>query len=76
MLRDTVEAPADTPSSLEENDFGDEAEPASTELQPGDDTLPQAHEPVDNSETKEETASESIFLPIYRQPLTTSPWMD
>ena len=63
MLRDTVEAPTGSPSSLEENDSGDEAEPTSTELQSGDDTLPHADKPVDNLEIKEETASEPIAEP-------------
>jgi hypothetical protein len=42
MLRDTVEAPAETPTSSEENDSGDVAEPTSTELQSEDDALPRS----------------------------------
>ena len=62
MLRDTVDAPATSPSS-DQDDSGDEANATSTELQSEDVTLPQSDKAVDNLTAEEEIASESIAVP-------------
>ena len=67
MLRDTVEAPGETPVSSRDDDSGDKAEPASTELQSGDDTLPHADEPVDNSEPRKKSLPNRSSISNSRQ---------
>jgi hypothetical protein len=73
MLRDTVEAPATSPSS-EENDSGDEANATSTELR-SEDAIPWHNEKaVENSPTEEENRFRIDCQPrVGKQPTTTRP---
>jgi hypothetical protein len=59
MLRDTVEAPTASPSSLEENDSGDEHHTTPNNLQLSEDS-DLTGEPVENLDAKEEIAFESV----------------
>jgi hypothetical protein len=63
MLRDTVEAPAQSPASPEDSDGSDSIQPTSASVQSATSSSSNADEPVENLDTEEETASESLIAP-------------
>jgi hypothetical protein len=60
MLRDTVEAPAGQPSSLEEIDSGDSIQPTSSDAQSATTSLPDTSESVENPAGDQKSAFESM----------------
>jgi hypothetical protein len=63
LLRDTVEAPAESPSSLEENDRSDTVQPTFSNAQWATTSDSDESESVEKPDSEDETASESIVAP-------------